>query len=195
MLISDPSKLDRHDLDRVNVVGLTGSGKSTFARRLATALNSEFVEMDQLFHGPNWAEPEVHVFRERVKNAIDGDHWVLDGNYHSKKHDLKWQRVTAIVWMDTPFLQNIWQSTTRAIHRGLTQQELWPGTGNREHLATAFFSRKSIILWALINYRRLQKRYRAVRDGSDWHHIPFIQLRSDSCADRLEQAARLLMTR
>ena len=69
--------------------GLSGSGKSTIARRLGRALQIDYVEMDRLFHGPNWTEPSESVFRERITNAISGDRWVLDGNYHSKTYDLK----------------------------------------------------------------------------------------------------------
>lgn len=182
-------ELVQADLDRINVVGLSGSGKSTFARKLAFVLKAEYIEMDRLFHGPNWTEPNEQVFRARIQNAIHGDRWVLDGNYHSKTHDLKWARATSIVWVNTPFVRNIWQSTIRAIHRAWTQKELWPGTGNRERFRTSFFSRQSIILWAITNYSRIQKRYRKVQDDPQWSHIRFFELRTHGDADRFVAAS------
>lgn len=189
MIISDFENLSAEHLQCINVVGLSGSGKSTFARRLATALRTDCIEMDQLFHGPHWAEPEVEDFRQRVAAAIAGGRWVLDGNYHSKTHDLKWERATAIVWMNTPFLRNMYQSTTRAIHRAWTQEELWPGTGNRESFQRTFFSRQSILLWALANFRRIQNRYSAIRDEPRWSQLCFIELRSRQDAERLINVA------
>lgn len=191
-LESTLSKLNARDLLRVNVVGLSGSGKSTIARRLGDALQVAYVEMDSLFHGPNWTEPTEADFRERISDAISGDRWVLDGNYHSKTHDLKWERATSIVWVNTPFARNIYQSTSRAIQRAWTQVELWPGTGNRESFRKSFFSSQSVILWALANYRRIQQRYSSVREDQAWAHICFIELRSRRDAERFVDRARQL---
>ena len=177
-------------LMRVNVVGLSGSGKSTLARSLADALQTEYVEMDRLFHGPNWTEPDEEDFRQRIAKVISGDHWVLDGNYHSKTYDLKWDRATAIVWVNTPFARNIWQSTSRAIQRAWTQEELWPDTGNRETFRKTFFSSESIILWALTNYGKIQRRYTSIRDDQTWSHICFIELRSRHDAEKFLDRVR-----
>lgn len=188
-------KLKARDLLRVNVVGLSGSGKSTIARRLGDALQVQYLEMDSFFHGPNWTEPKEADFRKRIADAISGDRWVLDGNYHSKTHDLKWERATTIVWVNTPFARNIYQSTSRAIQRAWTQQELWPGTGNRESFRKSFFSRQSIVLWALTNYHRIQQRYSSIREDQAWAHICFIELRgrrdADSFIDRAKQLTRM----
>ena len=192
-LESTLSRLEARDLLRVNVVGLSGSGKSTIARRLGDALQAPHIEMDSLFHGPNWTEPSEADFRKRISRAISGDRWVLDGNYHSKTHDLKWERATSIVWVNTPFAQNIWQSTTRAIQRAWTQEELWPGTGNRESFRKSFFSGQSIILWALTNYRRIQQRYSSIRVDQTWTHIRFIELRCRQDAENFIDRAEQLM--
>ena len=184
--------LAAEDLARINVVGLSGSGKSTIARRLANALRAEYIEMDRLFHGPNWTEANENDFRERVADAIAPDRWVLDGNYHSKTHDLKWARATSIVWVNTPFARNMLQSTSRAIQRAWTQKELWPGTGNRETFRKTFLSRQSILLWALTNYRKIQRRYSSVQSDPKWSPVRFVELRTRQEGERLvDRATRL----
>ena len=177
------ASLNARDLLRVNVVGLSGSGKSTIARRLADAMRVEYLEMDRLFHGPNWTEPADTEFRKKVSEAVAGERWVLDGNYHSKTHDLKWARATSIVWVNTPFARNMLQSTSRAIQRAWTQEEIWPGTGNRESFRKSFFSSQSIILWALTNYHGVQRRYSSIRAEKAWKHLCFVELRSRQDAE------------
>lgn len=41
---------------RVNIIGTSGSGKSTFARRLSEKLAIPYVEMDALFWLKDWQE-------------------------------------------------------------------------------------------------------------------------------------------
>jgi len=169
--------LTPQDLQRVNVVGTSGSGKSTFAKQLAEVLGSPYIEMDRLYHGPNWSEPEPEVFRERVTDAIAGERWVLDGNYHSKSCDIKWPRATAVVWIDPSFTLNLWQAVTRAAHRAWTQQELWPGTGNRETFRKSFFNHESVVLWTITSYKRLQRRYGDTMRSPPYEHLKFQRLR------------------
>ena len=51
---------------RVLVAGTSGSGKSTLAARIADVLTVPHVEIDALFHGPDWTprpsfEQDVHA--------------------------------------------------------------------------------------------------------------------------------------
>lgn len=176
-----PGRLDDlclQDLQRVNVVGVSGSGKSTLARRLAKVLGSELIEMDQLYWGPNWTEPEVPVFRERLRAALTGSQWVLDGNYDSKTRDLKFELTTALVWVDLPFMPTLFQAVSRAVRRSWTKQELWPGTGNRESFRRSFFSHDSVVLWTAASYRRVRRRYRDLKGARGVKHMRYIRLRS-----------------
>jgi adenylate kinase family enzyme len=88
----------RH-LDRVAVIGTTGSGKTTFARRLAAVLAAPHVELDALYWGPGWTR--CGSFLQDVRDAIQQPRWVVDGNY-STVRDVVWRRCTAIVWSTIP---------------------------------------------------------------------------------------------
>ena len=169
--------LTSQDLLRVNVVGNSGSGKSTFSNRLAQILGSPYIEMDQLFHGPNWTQVAPDVFRDRIRDATSGDRWVLDGNYHSKTYEIKWPRATAVVWIDTPFIRNLWQAFARAMNRAWTKKELWPGTGNRETFRQSLFSKESIILWMLTTYPKTRKLYSAIERELPYSHLRFVRLK------------------
>jgi len=95
------------DFEGGRVVGVSGSGKSWFASKLAGVLKTRYLQMDQLYWQPNWTEPTVEEFREIVRQAINQETWVLDGNYHSKTKDLKWEVTTLVVWIDQSFVADI----------------------------------------------------------------------------------------
>ena len=54
---------------------------------------------------------------------------------------------------------------SRTVKRVATREELW-GTGNRETIANSFFSRNSILYWALKTHRRNRERF--ARDCADY---------------------------
>lgn len=56
-------------LERVVVVGSSGSGKTTVARVLASRLDSPHLEMDSVFHRHGWAHATVH--RLRSQSEVD----------------------------------------------------------------------------------------------------------------------------
>lgn len=159
---------------RVVVIG-SGGGKTQLAARLAGLLQVPHIELDALQWEPGWAEADLDLFRERVKAAIECEHWVIDGNY-SKARDLIWPRAETIVWLDYPLRVVIWRTLTRAIRRIRTRQELW-GTGNRETVVNIFFSKDSVLWWKLKSHRRRRRTFAQLFSG-EWSHLQLIRLRS-----------------
>jgi len=120
---------------KINVVGTSGSGKSTLARRIATELALPYIEMDTLYWRPDWQGTPDDVMFARLEAALSTTPgWVLDGNYN-RTRPIKWRNVDLVIWVDYGLARTLRQAVTRAVKRAWTQQELWPGTGNR---ATAF---------------------------------------------------------
>lgn len=162
---------------RVNVVGASGSGKTTFARKLAAVLGHPLVEMDQLFWDKNWKNHPDDVFFARIEESLKGDRWIIDGNY-DRTWRIKWKSATAVVWLDYSFTRNLFQSVRRAVVRAITREELWPGTGNRESFLRMFSKKDSIILWMIQTHSRIRERYSARAGDPAFKHIHFVRLRS-----------------
>ena len=137
--------------------------------------------MDALFWGPNWYFPSNEEFLSKLRLALKGNSWILDGNY-SRTTPLKWKSATTIIWLDFSFPRALYQAIKRAIKRIITREELWPNTGNRETLKS-LFSKDSIVLFALKSYRRQRKRYKAVIDSDYYSSIQFIRLKSPKEVD------------
>ena len=140
---------------RVNVVGTSSSGKTTLALALAERLAIPYIELDALHWEPNWSEAPDEVMRERVRSAISGEEWVVDGNY-SAIRDLVWARADTVVWLDLPLPTILAGYARRTIRRILFRQELW--SGNRERLGF-LLGRDSLLWWILGTYRRRRRDY------------------------------------
>src|SRR5688500_18127460 len=101
---------------RVNVSGTSGSGKSTFARRLAQRLEVPYVELDALYHRPNWETTPKDEYRAAVAIVAAEDAWVIDGNYTSTR-DIVLARADTVVFLDYPLPVVLWRLTKRTLRR------------------------------------------------------------------------------
>jgi adenylate kinase family enzyme len=165
---------------RVNVVGTSCSGKTTFAAALANTLGIPHVELDALHWEPNWKEASSEAMRERVAAAVAGDSWVVDGNY-SVSRDLVWARADAVIWLDYPLrtiLRRYWIRTRRRL---LSREEIWPGTGNRERLGNHLVGREGLLWWILSTYHRRRREYPILMDQHP--ELAVIHLQSAADAD------------
>ena len=164
---------------RIVVIGVTGAGKTTFARELAHRLGCRHIEMDALYWLPDWVESSTEQFREQVAAAVAGDAWVIDGNY-SKVRDIVWTKADTVIWLDYPLPLILWRLIKRTIHRIMSQEELW--NGNRERWQNQF-TRDSLILWALGSYGRHQHTYPTLFQQREYSQLTVIRLRSPKAAD------------
>jgi adenylate kinase family enzyme len=144
-------------MQRIVVIGTTGSGKSTLAERLAERTGLRVIELDKLYWGHDWQPAPLELFRHRVECELKDGSWIVVGNY-SQVRDLVWRPADTLIWLDMPLPLVMSRLTRRTLRRSLTREDLW-GTGNRESLGRSFFSRQSILLWALKTHRRNRERF------------------------------------
>ncbi len=169
------------DLSRIIVIGTTGSGKTTLARKLARALGVEHVEFDAYRHGPNWRETPDDEFARQLVHALRGERWVADGNYSMVQHAV-WPRATAIVWLDFTFGLVFWRLIVRTFRRGITRETLW--NGNKENLFSHFFTRHSLFLWAFKSHWRRRRTVPPTLALPQHAHLRLVHLRSPRAAAR-----------
>ena len=161
--------------ERIVVVGITGSGKTTLARQLGQRLNLLHTELDALHWEPNWTPAEMAMFQQRVTKVIKTDKWVIDGNYSKVRH-LIWPRTGTLVWLDYSLFVIMWRLFGRALRRTARQELLW-GT-NRETWRSQFCSRDSLFIWALKRHWSRRREYPQLLNQPDYAHLNVIRLHS-----------------
>lgn len=161
-------------MQRISIVGTTGSGKTTLAKQISLRRNLPHIELDYLHWEPNWVEVPNQIMRERVSQALSGNSWVVDGNY-SIVRDIVWGKADTVVWLDYSWWVVMSRILQRTMSRVITQQEVC--NGNRETWQTTF-SRDSIILWALKTYDKKRREYPQLFTQPEYAHLRIVHLRS-----------------
>ena len=118
-------------MQRVIVGGITGSGKTTFARELAVRAGLPYHEMDALYHGPGWTR--IDTFEDDVAAIVARERWVFDSHGYQQVRDLMWSRADTVVWLDFSRRVVTARVLRRSFHRAWTRTPMF--NGNTETFA------------------------------------------------------------
>jgi adenylate kinase family enzyme len=146
-------------VNRIRVVGTSGSGKSTTAAAIARTLGIPCLELDSVHWLPGWQERDPEDFRRSVLRFAAQPRWVIDGNYSGRLGDRLDDVVDTYVWLDLPR----WRVTSAVLHRtirrAVTREELW--NGNYERLGSLLERDPvdNIVLWSWTQYPKQRARY------------------------------------
>ena len=122
---------------RVLIIGNSGGGKSTLARRLGEKLGLAVVHLDVLFWMPGWVEREEADFRGAVAEALAAPAWICDGNFGST-WDIRMPLADTIIWIDQPRHVCLTRAIFRVFqYRSARRPDMAPGC--REALDLAFY--------------------------------------------------------
>ena len=167
---------------RVVVIGSSCSGKSTFAEALARARGFDFVELDELYWGPQWTPKPTAEFQRLVRQSAARSNWVSAGNYSIARQEL-WPRATAIVWLNFGLGLLLWRGLRRSLSRSLRGTELFHG--NRETLRRAFLSRESLLWWIASTFHRRRREFSALRASPEYRDLAWLEARTQAQADAI----------
>jgi adenylate kinase family enzyme len=161
---------------RVLVAGTSGSGKTTLGIAIASALGIPHVEIDALYHGPDWtARP---TFVSEVAELVAQPAWVTEWQYHQVRPLLA-AAADLMVWLDLSRSRVMWQVIRRTFRRRLGNEVLW--NGNVEPpLSTFFTDRDHIVRWAWRTYPKTADRVMATLDERP--DLPVVHLTSHAAA-------------
>ena len=109
------------------MLGSSGSGKSTMARRLGDLLGLEVIHLDSYYWKPDWVPTPPDEWKHILKGLLARDRWVMDGNY-PQSLEQRIDRADTVVFLDLNRYICLWRCLRRfARHRGHNRPELAPG--------------------------------------------------------------------
>lgn len=157
---------------RVLVAGTSGAGKTTLAARVGRVLGAPHVEIDALFHGPDWAPRES--FAADVEAFSAQSDWVTEWQYGAVRGLLA-ERAELLVWLDLPRARVMRQVIVRTVRRRMRRQRLW--NGNIEPpLWTIFTDVEHIVRWAWTTHAKSAQHVAALRQ--ELPELDIVRLRS-----------------
>ena len=121
-------------MKRIMIVGKSGSGKTYFADKLSQSTGIKAIHLDKLYYNPDWSHAYTKdEFTTLVSEIINGDKWIIDGNY-SRTMDERVRRADVIIFFNTSLLKSFYYVIIRALfpknnvpdkHEGMKEKISW----------------------------------------------------------------------
>ena len=102
-------------MERIMIIGCSGSGKSTMAKVLQEKLGLPLIHLDQLFWEPGWQMTEKENFDRQLQMAVDMERWIIDGNYN-RTIPMRLAKCDTIIYLDF----NRWECLLGVFQRIIT---------------------------------------------------------------------------
>ena len=140
--------------NRILVYGVTGSGKTTLARKIGEATGLPWHSVDDLTWDPGWKQVPDEEQRRRIQAICDQDYWVLDTAYGSWR-EIPLSRVELIVALDYPRWLSFARLLKRSVMRAIDKKPIC--NGNTESFRL-MFSHDSILFWHFKSFKNKKTR-------------------------------------
>lgn len=146
---------------RILIYGVTGSGKTTLARRVSERLRLPLHLVDDLRWEPGWVAVPTDLQRARIEAVCSTPAWVLDSAYGAWI-DAPLAAADLVVGLDFPRHVSLSRLLVRSVRRVVRKTPAC--NGNTESLGR-LLSRDSILVWHFQAYARTRRTMRHWQDS------------------------------
>ncbi len=88
-------------MEKIIIIGCSGSGKSTFARKLSAKTNIPLYYLDMIWHKPDKTTLTEREFDEQLSALLNQDTWIIDGNYQ-RTLEMRLKKCDTVFLLDIP---------------------------------------------------------------------------------------------
>jgi adenylate kinase family enzyme len=89
-------------MNKVVILGASGTGKTTICRRLGEKLNLKILHLDSVYWKKDWdniSKSDFNIYMKRF--LLENKNWVIDGNYSNNLHfDYRLEACDTIIYLD-----------------------------------------------------------------------------------------------
>jgi adenylate kinase family enzyme len=114
-------------MNKVLILGCSGSGKSTFSNQLSKVENLPVIHLDSLYWKPGWIASTEIEWNQIIEEIVRKDKYIMDGNY-SQTLTIRMKDADTIFFFDFSRYLCIYRAIKRRIiNHGKTRNDMAEG--------------------------------------------------------------------
>lgn len=118
-------------MNKISILGVTASGKTTLANKIAEKLYIPVTHLDKIF----WKEKggiKQDLFVAELEEVMKSERWIIEGSMpRSKTLDMRLSNADTIIFYDIPLWLVLWRQTKRFFkYHGKVRPDM--GGGNKQ---------------------------------------------------------------
>jgi adenylate kinase family enzyme len=86
--------------NKIVVVGISASGKSTFSRKLAEKISLPLTLMDEIMWNPGWDYIGDENTVEKLREISSKDEWIIEGYISKEARTFLFEKADTIIYLD-----------------------------------------------------------------------------------------------
>ena len=135
-------------MNRICIIGGSGTGKTTLANNLGKQLNLPIYHIDGIHHLPNWEIRDKDERDKIILQKTDEERWIIDGTYRSTLKQ-RLEKSDYVIYLDYSTFAQIKGALGRFIkNHGREKQEI---PGCNEKMSWKFF-------FLVVNWRKNKRQ-------------------------------------
>ncbi len=143
--------------NRILVQGVSASGKTTFAKKLATKLGLPLIMADEIIWQPGWVHGDNAEIAKVLFEKSGQDRWIIEGYVNNEAIEGMVEVADLILYLDYSSLVSSWHYVERYfLHRKKPRKEL---PGSPEHF-------KITSLLRIIRKEQVNKLEQILKEGN-----------------------------
>ncbi len=117
-----------YKMEKIIVAGVSaGVGKSTFAAKLGEILARPVYHLDAYHWKPGWQEADKEEFKAAQHRMVQGDRWIIEGNY-SSTFDIRLEQADTFIYLELPLIVCLYRVLKRWLTNiGKVRPDMGPG--------------------------------------------------------------------
>lgn len=115
-------------MKKIIVAGVSaGAGKSTFARKLGEKMDIQVHHLDTTYWKAGWVERDREEFLQIQRQLVQGDKWIIEGNYTSTM-EIRLAEADTFIYLELPLRVCVYRVLKRwIVHYGKTRPDMAEG--------------------------------------------------------------------
>lgn len=134
-------------MERVCIIGGSGTGKTTLSNNLSRELNLPIYHIDGINHLADWKKRDESERDRIILEKVEEPRWIIDGTYRSTLQQ-RLEKADYIIYLDYSSFAQVRGVMKRFIRNHGKEKEEIPGC--KEQMTWKFF-------WFVVNWRKTRR--------------------------------------